>query len=78
MKKILSIILLAAFVPVAFGATPTPAPSPTPVPRVAQDRDFRVPLAGVMLYGDNSGTPVKVKVNAQGYLLTMPIPTPTP
>ena len=74
---------------VAFAATPTPTPSatpsvtpsvtptPTPEPRVIQDNDFRVQLAGVMLYGDNSGSPVKVKVNAQGYLLTMSIPTPT-
>jgi len=82
MKKTLSIIAgtiscMVAGIVIAATPSPSPSPSPTPAPRVIQDNDFRVQLAGVMLYGDNSGSPVKIKVNAQGYLLTMSIPTPT-
>ena len=78
MKYLITLVAMAFLVSASFAATPTPAPTPTPVPRVIQDSDFRVPLAGIMIYGNNGGIPVKIKVNADGYLLTMPVPTPTP
>ena len=80
MKYLITLVAMAFLVSATFAATPTPTPTvtPTPVPRVIQDSDYRVPLSGIMLYGNNGGIPVKIKVNADGYLLTMPVPTPTP
>ena len=75
-KKLFPLAAGLVFPTMLFAATPTPVPSPTPVR--SEMTDFRAPLGSVVIYADYNGSPVKLKCNAAGYLLTMPVPTPTP